>query len=178
MKTHYDALDVAQNATTAEIKKAWRKLAFDCHPDRAEVRGLSGPAEGKRAARFKRGMLAWETLGDADKRSAYDRELVEEATRPNPRGRSRRRQAYGDRAWQGAQRAWEAMHAERLRQAQVRQWQAQRRREAQQQRRAAERERAVEQHEAWEEAHEAYLQRIVDNLRCDIAAFFLDDHWS
>jgi len=178
VKAHYGALDVAQNATPPEIKKAWRKLAFECHPDRAEVRGLSGPAEGKLAQRFKQGMLAWETLGDPDKRQVYDRELVEEATPRNSHGRSRRRQAYGDAVWQGAQRAWEAMHAERLRQAQVRQWQAERRRGAQEERRAAERERAVEQHAAWEAAHEVYLQRIVDDLRCDIAAFFLDDHWS
>jgi DnaJ like chaperone protein len=37
---HYEILGIAQNATTAEIKKAYRKLAAEYHPDKIESKGL------------------------------------------------------------------------------------------------------------------------------------------
>jgi molecular chaperone DnaJ len=62
----YDVLGVPKRATEADIKKAYRKLAMECHPDRNN---------GDKAAeeRFKLVTEAYEVLRDPDKRAAYDR---------------------------------------------------------------------------------------------------------
>lgn len=65
--SHYDTLGVGQNATPAQIKAAYRKLASKTHPDRAP--------EGDRAkceAAMKDINAAYATLGDAKKRAKYD----------------------------------------------------------------------------------------------------------
>jgi molecular chaperone DnaJ len=62
---YYDLLGVSRGASEAEIKKAYRKLAMDYHPDR----NPSPDAE----ARFKEITEAYEVLRDPQKRSAYDR---------------------------------------------------------------------------------------------------------
>jgi molecular chaperone DnaJ len=61
----YDLLGVSRDATEAEIKKAYRKLAMEYHPDR----NSSVEAE----ARFKEITEAYEVLRDPQKRAAYDR---------------------------------------------------------------------------------------------------------
>jgi molecular chaperone DnaJ len=61
----YALLGVTREATEAEIKKAYRKLAMEYHPDR----NPSPEAEG----RFKEITEAYEVLRDPQKRSAYDR---------------------------------------------------------------------------------------------------------
>jgi molecular chaperone DnaJ len=61
----YALLGVPREATEAEIKKAYRKLAMEYHPDR----NPSPEAE----ARFKEITEAYEVLRDPQKRSAYDR---------------------------------------------------------------------------------------------------------
>jgi molecular chaperone DnaJ len=61
----YALLGVTRDATEAEIKKAYRKLAMEYHPDR----NPSPEAEG----RFKEITEAYEVLRDPQKRSAYDR---------------------------------------------------------------------------------------------------------
>jgi molecular chaperone DnaJ len=61
----YVLLGVAREATEAEIKKAYRKLAMEFHPDR----NPSPQAEG----RFKEITEAYEVLRDPQKRAAYDR---------------------------------------------------------------------------------------------------------
>jgi molecular chaperone DnaJ len=61
----YALLGVSRDATEAEIKKAYRKLAMDYHPDR-------NPAA-EAEARFKEITEAYEVLRDPQKRSAYDR---------------------------------------------------------------------------------------------------------
>jgi DnaJ-class molecular chaperone len=65
---YYGVLGVARDASADDIKKAYRKLALQWHPDRH--------TDDKRAeaeAKFKRIAEAYEVLSDPDKRSRYDR---------------------------------------------------------------------------------------------------------
>jgi len=61
MPDHYAALGVARTATQDEIKRAFRKLASQHHPDK-----------GGDTKKFQEIQAAYDTLGDADKRSQYD----------------------------------------------------------------------------------------------------------
>jgi molecular chaperone DnaJ len=63
---YYKTLGVAKNATQEEIKKAYRKLARQYHPDRNE--GNKDAEE-----RFKAVQEAYDVVGDAEKRKQYDR---------------------------------------------------------------------------------------------------------
>lgn len=65
MSEFYALLGVTREATEADIKKAYRKLAMEYHPDR-------NPAP-EAEARFKEITEAYEVLRDQQKRSAYDR---------------------------------------------------------------------------------------------------------
>ena len=176
MSTHYEALDVSPDATPSEIKKAWRKIAFGSHPDRAGMRELSVAEEGKLADRFKRGVVAWEILGDEESRKAYDRELTGEDRQERWATRTAQAQAYGDDLWRRAQAERQRLEREYLRQAQQRARRNAERKRGQAERRAKERQRAADQQTEWEAAYEIYLQKIVTNLRCEIASFILDDH--
>ncbi|MBK1735102.1 molecular chaperone DnaJ [Halorhodospira abdelmalekii] len=64
-RDYYEALGVAKNASDAEIKKAYRRMAQKYHPDR-------NPGDEKAAERFKEAKEAYEILSDAQKRAAYD----------------------------------------------------------------------------------------------------------
>jgi curved DNA-binding protein len=66
MKDLYKTLGVAENADDAAIKKAYRKLAKEYHPD------VTGNDK-KKTERFKEINEAYDVLGDAQKRAAYDR---------------------------------------------------------------------------------------------------------
>ena len=61
----YEVLGLTRNASADEIKRAYRKLAMEYHPDRN--------ASGDATERFKEINRAYEVLSDADKRVAYDR---------------------------------------------------------------------------------------------------------
>jgi len=65
-KDPYKVLGVDRKATAAEIKKAYRKLAREHHPDR-------NAGDGKAEARFKEISEANDLLSDPQKRAAYDR---------------------------------------------------------------------------------------------------------
>lgn len=62
----YELLGVARGAGGDEIKKAYRKLAMQCHPDR-------NPGDRAAEQKFKDLSEAYEVLKDEQKRAAYDR---------------------------------------------------------------------------------------------------------
>ncbi len=64
-KDFYDVLGISKGASDAEIKKAYRKLAKQYHPD-------ANPDNKEAEARFKEISEAYEVLGDEDKRRTYD----------------------------------------------------------------------------------------------------------
>ncbi len=64
-KDYYQIMGVARDATQAEIKQAYRKLARQYHPDVSKEAGAE--------ARFKEIGEAYEVLKDPEKRTAYDR---------------------------------------------------------------------------------------------------------
>lgn len=65
-KDYYDILGVNKNASDEEIKKAYRKLAKQYHPDR-------NPDDKEAEQKFKDISEAFEVLGDQEKRKQYDR---------------------------------------------------------------------------------------------------------
>ncbi len=66
---HYKVLGVEKKASAADIKKAYRKLARQYHPDK-------NPGDAKAESRFKEISLAHDVLGDPEKRKEYDRALA------------------------------------------------------------------------------------------------------
>src|SRR5437763_1720665 len=64
-RDYYQILGVAETATTDEIKKAFRRLAKQHHPDR-------NPNNPQASERFKEINEAHDVLSDADKRKKYD----------------------------------------------------------------------------------------------------------
>lgn len=65
-RDYYEVLGVARTATVEEVKKSYRRLAVQFHPDK-------NPGDVQAEERFKEISEAYEVLGDADKRARYDR---------------------------------------------------------------------------------------------------------
>src|SRR3954447_1323072 len=65
-RDYYEVLGVGRDASEAEVKKAFRKLARELHPD---VNAHDPQAEEK----FKEAAEAYEVLSDAEQRQTYDR---------------------------------------------------------------------------------------------------------
>jgi molecular chaperone DnaJ len=66
MKDYYEILGVNRSASTDEIKKAYRRMAMQYHPDK-------NPGDQEAESRFKEAAEAYEVLSDPDKRQRYDR---------------------------------------------------------------------------------------------------------
>src|SRR5215210_9218366 len=76
MKDPYRLLDVARTATDDDMRKAYRQLAREHHPD-------ANPDDPHAEERFKEIQQAYETLSNPIKRRAYD-----ERSRPSPQRRA------------------------------------------------------------------------------------------
>ena len=64
-RDYYEVLGIDKNATDADIKRAFRRKAKECHPD-------LHPNDKEAEARFKELNEANEVLSDPDKRARYD----------------------------------------------------------------------------------------------------------
>ncbi|MCI2393889.1 DnaJ C-terminal domain-containing protein [Aliiroseovarius sediminis] len=98
----YKVLGVGKDATQAEIKKAYRKLAKTLHPD-------LHPGDKAKAAEFQAVTAAYDIVGDADKRKRFDageidasgqerpqRQYYREYADTDPQGRYASGAGYGD----------------------------------------------------------------------------------
>jgi molecular chaperone DnaJ len=65
-RDYYEVLGVARDVADEDVKKAYRKLAFEYHPDR-------NAGDETAAEKFKEATEAFEVLRDPDKRARYDR---------------------------------------------------------------------------------------------------------
>jgi molecular chaperone DnaJ len=65
-RDYYEVLGVSQDASEADLKKAYRQLAMQFHPDK-------NPGDAKAEERFKEVNEAYGVLSDPDKRAHYDR---------------------------------------------------------------------------------------------------------
>ena len=79
MRDPYDVLGVRRDASAAEIKSGFRKLAKKLHPD-------ANKSDPKAASRFAEINAAYEILGDADKRKAFDRGEIDAEGKPRFHG--------------------------------------------------------------------------------------------
>lgn len=64
-KNYYETLGVSESASDKDIKKAYRKLASENHPDK-------NPGNAAAEERFKEVSAAYDVLGDVEKRKEYD----------------------------------------------------------------------------------------------------------
>lgn len=65
-RDYYEVLSVTKTSTGEEIKRSYRKLAMEFHPDR-------NPGDAEAEAKFKEGAEAYDVLSDPAKKERYDR---------------------------------------------------------------------------------------------------------
>jgi hypothetical protein len=132
-QTHYESLGVARDATTDDIKKAFRKLARENHPDRLSHLAESAPQRVAAEEKMRHLTQAYDVLIDANKRRSYDRGLNTELpprythSTPNDHGgfafdfdfanfvREQEAEATSrQRAWEESERLKNVLNANRL----------------------------------------------------------------
>src|ERR1700760_4589261 len=91
MPTPYEVLGLTREASADDIRKAYRKLAKQYHPD-------LNPGKPEAEARFKEVSAAYEILSDTDKKARYDRGEIDETGSEKPRY-SYRPHAEGAQGW-------------------------------------------------------------------------------
>src|SRR3989338_8293928 len=64
-RDYYEILELSKNASTDDVKKAYRKKAIQFHPDK-------NPGDKTAEEKFKEATEAYEVLSDSEKRKAYD----------------------------------------------------------------------------------------------------------
>src|SRR3989475_12188207 len=79
MRDPYDVRGVSKSASAAEIKSAFRRQAKKLHPD-------ANKHDPRAAARFAELNAAYEILGEADKRKAFDRGEIDAEGKPRFQG--------------------------------------------------------------------------------------------
>ncbi|HVH82255.1 MAG TPA: J domain-containing protein [Stellaceae bacterium] len=90
-QTPYEVLGVKRDASQDDIRKAYRKLAKQLHPD-------LNPGKPEAEARFKSVTAAYDLLSDAEKRGRYDRGEIDESGAERPQY-SYRPHAEGAHGW-------------------------------------------------------------------------------
>lgn len=107
----YKELGVARGASADEVKKAFRKLAKELHPDK-------NPGDKVSEERFKRITAAFDLLGDAEKRAKYDRGEIDadgrEQYRAPPGGGGGRSGGFGGFGGSGGRGGFEDIDLEDL----------------------------------------------------------------
>src|SRR4249920_2314926 len=79
MRDPYEVLGVSKGASEADIKSAYRRLAKKLHPD-------ANKHDPKAASQFAELNAAYEIVGDADKRKAFDRGEIDAEGKPRFQG--------------------------------------------------------------------------------------------
>ena len=96
----YAALGVAKTAAQEDIKKAYKKIAGESHPD-------LNPGHPAAEARFKAAASAWELLKDPEKRGRFDRGEIDASGQETPERRFYREYAEGPEATYHTNRGYE-----------------------------------------------------------------------
>src|SRR5246127_5501985 len=91
-QTPYEVLGVKPDASAEEIRKVYRKLAKQFHPD-------LNPGKPAAEERFKEVSAAYDLLSDPDKRARYDRGEIDESGAERPPRGYYRSQAEGAQGW-------------------------------------------------------------------------------
>lgn len=138
---YYGALGIQLGAGDDAVEAAWKRAAFENHPDRAAARrtladqaGVAPPDEAAVARQFAVAREAWSVLSNGNTRREYDEARAWEAGRAErerrarveaERGEARRRQAQADQrraSWDSLDAAadWMAQERERARKQRLR----------------------------------------------------------
>lgn len=96
----YAALGVAKTATLEEIRKAYKKIAKESHPD-------LNPGDAKAADRFKAAAAAHDLLKDAEQRRRFDAGEIDASGQERPERRFYREYAEGPEATYHTRRGYE-----------------------------------------------------------------------